>query len=28
MLVTTDGPVTVDNDAGPLSRYWSAGNSN
>jgi hypothetical protein len=28
MVVTTDGPGTIDHDAGPLSRYWSARYSN
>jgi hypothetical protein len=28
MAVTTDGPRTIGHDAGPLSRYWSARNSN
>jgi hypothetical protein len=28
MAVATAGPGTVDHDAGPLSRYWNAGNSN
>ena len=23
MAITTDGPGTIDYDAGPLSRYWS-----
>jgi hypothetical protein len=24
MAITTDGPGTIDHDAGPLSRYWNA----
>ncbi len=27
MVVTTAGPVTIDHDAGPLSRYWNAKSS-
>src|SRR6266403_2078702 len=27
MVVTTAGPVTIDHDAGPISRYWNARSS-
>ena len=27
MVETTAGPGTIDHDAGPLSRYWNASNS-